>query len=542
MIKTIKTVAFQDQNPGTSGLRKKVARFCLPHYAENYIQSIFDCMDDCSGKSLVIGGDGRYFNREVLQKLLKMAAANGFSHLIVGRDGLLSTPAASHLIRKYQAQGGIILSASHNPGGREGDFGVKYNVETGGPAPEKITQAIFARSQTIDSYKIMCVPDIDLSQTGNIHLGNMRIEIVDPVADYADLMEEIFDFDFLRAAIKRGLSFCFDAMHAASGPYAREIFENRLGFPVGSVACGWPKEDFGGLHPDPGPTTATRLWQLMMSKDAPDLGAASDGDGDRNMIIGRRFYVTPSDALAVMVANIHHVKAYAGGIVGVARSMPTSRAVDRVAQARGFALYETPTGWKFFSNLMDGGKITLCGEESFGAGSTHLREKDGIWAVLFWLNILAATGQSVETIVKNHWRQFGRHYCLRHDYDEVESERAHDMMADLTQRLPRLVGMHIGGLTIKAADDFTYRDPIDGMVSHHQGIRLLFGEEARLIFRLSGTGTAGATVRLYLEHFEADPAQHNHEPQAVLQPLVAVANSLVDFQSSLGRNAPSTIV
>jgi len=540
MIRTVKTQPFNDQNPGTSGLRKKLTRFQLEHYAENFIQSIFDCVAR-QGAWLVVGGDGRLFNREICQKVLKMAAANGFGGVIIGRNGLLSTPAVSNLVRQYQADGGIILSASHNPGGITGDFGIKYNIGNGGPAPEAITEEIFARSQIIDHYKIVDCADIDLDRCGQHSLEGMAIKVIDPVAAYADLMEELFDFDQIRNCVKQGLSLCFDAMHAITGPYAQEIFVHRLGFAAESIVNHIPKEDFGGGHPDPNPVNARPLYDLMMSKQAPDLGAASDGDGDRNLIIGRGIFVSPSDSLAIMAANAHHVKSLRPGIVGVARSMPTSRAVDKVASRHLFDVFETPTGWKFFANLLDKGKITLCGEESFGTGSTHLREKDGIWAVLFWLNIISSTGKSVREIVTSHWHEFGRHYYSRHDYEAVDSDRAHAMMQALEHRLDGLVGMTINDLSVEHADNFTYHDPIDASVSSRQGIRILFKGGSRLIFRLSGTGTQGATVRLYLERYESNPANHHLDVQMALSELVTVAEELSGLSAHLQRPFPSLI-
>jgi len=541
VIHIIKTRPFADQNPGTSGLRKKLTHFQRPHYVENFLQSIFDCTAGIGGKLLIVGGDGRLFNREVCQILLKMAAANGVAHIIIGQGGLLSTPAVSHLIRIHQAHGGIILTASHNPGGVQGDFGIKYNLGNGGPAPEKITQAIFARSQVIEAYKIIAAPDLDLNQIGRHFVGEMIVDIINPVADYADFMEELFDFDRIGAFGARGGRLRFDAMHAVTGPYVYEIFVRRLGFPPSSLVNGVPSPDFGGQHPDPNPVTARGLYDLMMSEQAPDLGAASDGDGDRNLILGRGIFVSPSDSLAIMAANAHHIKAYEKGIVGVARSMPTSMAVDRVAWARHFNIYETPTGWKFFANLLDEGKITLCGEESFGTGSVHLREKDGIWAVLFWLNIMAVTGHSVSDLVRRHWYEFGRNYYSRHDYEGVESDRAHSMMAAIEARLVKLVGTTVSGRTITGADNFSYQDPIDGGVSVNQGIRILFEGGARLIFRLSGTGTQGATVRLYFEHYEQDPARHQFDEQAMLRPLIEAADKIADLRGHLGRPSPSLI-
>jgi len=541
MIQIIKTRPFEDQNPGTSGLRKTLSRFQTPHYAENFIQSIFDCATDMKGKLLIVGGDGRLFNREVSQKLLKMAAANGIGHVMIGQGGLLSTPAVSHLIRKYKAHSGIILSASHNPGGKGGDFGIKYNIGNGGPAPEKITADIFARSQKIDYYKIAACDDIDLDHCQRYFIADMMVDVIDPVADYADFMEELFDFDLIRAALKQGLSLHFDALHAVTGPYAREIFGHRLGFPEKNIVNDAPKPDFGGLHPDPNPVTAHMLYDRMMAKGAPQLGAASDGDGDRNLILGAGIFVTPSDSLAIMAANAHHIKAYRDGIVGVARSMPTSMAVDRVAQARHFDIFETPTGWKFFANLLDKGKITLCGEESFGTGSAHLREKDGIWAVLFWLNILAVTGKSVKEIVNHHWQEFGRNYYSRHDYDGVNNQQATAMMTALERHLDKFPGRVINKMTIIQADNFTYLDPLEGTLSHNQGIRIFFEGESRLIFRLSGTGTKGATVRLYLERYESDPTRHHLDVQTTLRPLIEAADELANLRAYLGRDAPSLI-
>jgi len=541
-IKIVKTCAFDDQNPGTSGLRKKLIWFQRPHYVENFVQSIFDCTDKTDNSLLIIGGDGRSFNREVCQKILKQAAANGFGRVMIGKGGLLSTPAVSHLIRKYQAQCGIILSASHNPGGKDGDFGIKYDIGNGGPAPEGITQAIFEHSQKLEYYKIVDCSDIELDRLGTCKIGTMTIDVINPVSDYADLMESLFDFDAIRSAVtQKKLSLCFDAMNAVTGPYAHEIFVNRLGFDAGCVINGTPIDDFGGLHPDPNPRNAEALYDLMMSDKAPDLGAASDGDGDRNMIVGRGIFVSPSDSLAILAANAHQVKAYSKGIVGVARSMPTSSAVDRVAQARGFNLYETPTGWKFFANLLDQGRITLCGEESFGTGSTHLREKDGIWAVLFWLNLMAITDYSVKEIVTDHWREFGRTYYSRHDYENVEKERADEMLAQLVAQLDALRNKTVCGLTINEADNFTYQDPIDQTISCNQGIRIVFNDGARLIFRLSGTGTQGATVRLYFEKYEQDFIQHDKDTQIVLSDLITAAEQLAGVTTILERKIPSLI-
>lgn len=541
MIQHIKTEPFSDQNPGTSGLRKKVSVFQTKNYAENFIQSIFDCVGEKSGSLLIVGGDGRYYNREVIQKLIKMAAANGFEKLMIGRGGILSTPAASHLIRKFKALGGIILSASHNMGGPNGDFGIKYNIANGGPAPEKMTNAIFARSKVIDEYLIEDSDDIDLDVTGHYLIGDMVVEIVDPVKDYADLMEELFDFNLIKAKVAEGLSLRFDAMHAVTGPYGIEIFENRLGFAKGSVVNAVPLPDFGGHHPDPNLVHAHDLYELMLSSDAPDLGAASDGDGDRNLIIGRNIFVTPSDSLAVIAANANLVKAYRDKVTGIARSMPTSEAADRVAEDLKINIFETPTGWKFFGNLLDADKVTFCGEESFGTGSNHVREKDGLWAILFWLNILAASQKSVKTLISEHWARFGRNYYSRHDYEEVDSKAAQDLMDELRKSLPSLVDKQFDGLTVTKADDFSYHDSIDGSVSAHQGIRIFFEGGARIVFRLSGTGTQGATLRLYMEHYERDEQNHNLDTQVALAKLIAIANELTDLKTKLGREHPSVI-
>lgn len=537
----VATEPFTDQNPGTSGLRKKVEVFKKPNYAENFIQSIFDCIGKVKGKTLIVGGDGRYFNRDVIQKVLKMAAANGFGKIMVGKGGILSTPAASHMIRKYKAHGGIILSASHNPGGPDGDFGIKYNVENGGPAPEKITKAIFSRSQKIDTYKIVDCADIDLDTIGTIMCADTQIEVIDPVKDYADLMEELFDFAELRISIQMGLTFKFDAMNAVTGPYAKEIFEHRLGLPEGTVLRGEPLPDFGGEHPDPNLVHAHDLYKLMMSYDAPDLGAASDGDGDRNLIIGRGQFVTPSDSLAILGANAKLIKAYKSGIKGIARSMPTSAAADRVAAKLKLNMFETPTGWKFFGNLLDAGKVTICGEESFGTGSNHIREKDGLWAVLFWLSLLAATGKTVKQIVNEHWAAYGRYYYSRHDYEEVDSVAATQMIDGLRAQLATLPGTEISGLVIDKADDFAYKDPIDDSLTEHQGIRIFFKNGARLVYRLSGTGTAGATVRIYMEHYEPDTTKQNQDTQQVLAPLAEVADLLVHLKQTLQRDKPTVI-
>ncbi|MBX9454581.1 MAG: alpha-D-glucose phosphate-specific phosphoglucomutase [Rhizobium sp.] len=542
MIKTVPTTPYSDQKPGTSGLRKKVPHFQQANYAENFIQSIFDSLEGFVGQTLVIGGDGRYYNREVIQIAIKMAAANGFGKVMVGRGGILSTPAASHIIRKYKAFGGIVLSASHNPGGPTEDFGIKYNASNGGPAPEKITDAIFDRSKVIDKYLIWEAPDVDLDMPGIKHVGNMEVDVIDPVDDYAALMETLFDFPAIRAKIEGGFRIVFDAMSAVTGPYAKEILENRLGAPKGSVLNFIPLPDFGGHHPDPNLVHAKELYDLMMSgEDAPDFGAASDGDGDRNLIIGKGIFVTPSDSVAMLAANAHLAPGYARGLAGIARSMPTSGAADRVAEKLGIGIYETPTGWKFFGNLLDEGMATICGEESAGTGSNHVREKDGLWAVLLWINILAVRNESVKDIVTKHWAAFGRNYYSRHDYEEVATDAANGLMDNLRAQLPTLPGRSFGDLKVREADDFAYHDPVDGSISKNQGIRILFEGGSRVVFRLSGTGTSGATLRVYIERYEPDASRHDMETQAALADLIAVADEIAGIKTRTGRDAPSVI-
>ena len=541
-IQTVPTTPIDGQRPGTSGLRKKVTVFQQPGYLENFVQSIFDALDGFSGQTLVLGGDGRFHNDAAIQVILRMAAANGFGRVLVGQNGILSTPAASCVIRKQRAFGGIILSASHNQGGPDGDFGIKYNTGNGGPAPEKITEAIYANTLKIARYLTTDAPDVDLATLGTSTVGAMQVVVIDPVADHADLLASLFDFDRIGALLRSGsLRMCFDAMHAVTGPYAQEIFVKRLGAPAASVINGVPLPDFGGGHPDPNPTYAEELIKIMFSNGAPDFGAASDGDGDRNMIVGRRFIVTPSDSLAVLAANAHLVPGYAAGLKGVARSMPTSAAVDRVAEKLGIACYETPTGWKFFGNLLDAGRVTLCGEESAGTGSDHVREKDGVWAVLFWLNILAQRGGSVESLVRAHWARFGRNYYSRHDYEGVDSAAANALIAHLRASLATLPGQNIEGALIASADDFAYTDPVDGSVSTAQGIRIGLQDGSRIVFRLSGTGTEGATLRVYLERFEPDAAQHAIETQVALAPLIALAEKLAGIRERTGRAQPTVI-
>ena len=542
MIQTIATQPFLDQQPGTSGLRKKVVVFQQTHYLENFVQSIFDSLKGFEGKTLVVGGDGRYYNRIAIQIILKMAAANGFGRVLVGRDGILSTPAASCIIRKNQAFGGIILSASHNPGGVKGDFGIKYNGSNGGPAPETLTEAIFACSKTIRTYKTLDVPDIDLRKVGWTKLGDMAIEVIDSVNDYAQLLESLFDCDRIRELLTNGrFRLSIDSMHAVTGAYAHRLFEQRLGASLGTVQNGNSLEDFGGGHPDPNLVYAHELVARLFGDNAPDFGAAFDGDGDRNMILGRNFFVTPSDSLAVLAANATLVPAYRNGLAGIARSMPTSQAADRVAAHLGIDCYETPTGWKYFGNLLDAGKITLCGEESFGTGSNHLREKDGLWAALFWLNILAVRQQSVAEIVQQHWQTFGRNYYSRHDYENLESDRAHALINHLHKLMPTLKGKQFRTHQVSHCDDFSYTDPVDGSVSSHQGIRLNFTNGSRIVFRLSGTGTEGATLRVYLERYEPNVGNHALNPQTALKDLIAIAAEVAQIHTFTNRSTPTVI-
>ncbi len=541
-IENVLTIPFHDQQPGTSGLRKKVAVFQQPNYLENFVQAIFDSLGARESQTLVLGGDGRFHNREAAQTVLRMAAANGFARVLVGQGGLLSTPAASCVIRKHGACGGIILSASHNPGGPDGDFGVKFNVANGGPAPEPITEAIYDLSRGLERYRILQAPPTDLDSLGCTKLGDMVVEVIDPVKDYAELMQSLFDFDRISAVLSSGrLRMCFDAMSAVTGPYAHEILERRLGAPAGTVVNGTPLPDFGGHHPDPSLANAHDLVRAMSGPRAPDLGAASDGDGDRNMILGQDVFVSPGDSLAILAANASLAPGYVKGVLGVARSMPTSRAVDRVARELGVACYETPTGWKFFGSLLDAGRITLCGEESFGAGSDHIREKDGLWAVLFWLNIMAVTGLSVSELVTSHWRRFGRHYYSRLDYEGLDNAAAQDLMTALRRRLPELEQRSLGALKVSSCDDFAYTDPVDETVTERQGVRIVFSDEARIVYRLSGTGTQGATLRIYLERYESDPSRHALPTQEVLAELAAFALEAAEVDRRTGRTRPSAV-
>ena len=541
-IKIVPTTPFEGQRPGTSGLRKKVTVFEQPRYLENFVQSVFNSLEDFHGKTLVVGGDGRYFNRKAIQTIIKMAVANGFGELMIGKGGLLSTPATSCIIRKYQAFGGLILSASHNPGGPNADFGIKYNISNGGPAPEKVTEAIYANSQKIENYVIADTPDVDVDTVGEKILGDTKIKIIDPVADYAEMMAKLFDFDLIKRLFQIGkFKMRYDAMNAVTGPYAKYILEGVLKAPEGTVVNAVPKEDFGGLHPDPNLVYAHTLVEEMFSDNGPDFGAASDGDGDRNMILGHKFYVNPSDSLAVIVANFWNAPGYDRGLTGVARSMPTSQAVDRVARGMGMSCYETPTGWKFFGNLLDANKATICGEESFGTGSNHVREKDGLWAVLYWLNIIAATNMSVEEIVKAHWKKYGRNYYSRHDYEGVDGAVAKAMMDDMTARAESEVGKFYGDYEVETFDNFTYVDPVDKSVSKNQGVRVLFKDGSRIVFRLSGTGTQGATVRVYIEKYEPNVAKHDLDPQVALADLIEIAETISGVKAKTGRKKPDVI-
>lgn len=541
-VKLINTAPFSDQKPGTSGLRKKVTVFQQANYLENFVQSIFNALKEVEGKTIVVGGDGRFYNQQAIQIILKMAAANGVGKVIVGKDGLLSTPAASCVIRKYQTYGGIILSASHNPAGPNGDFGIKYNISNGGPAPESVTEAIFNESTNLTTYKISDAADISLAKLTTTQIDSMQVEIIDPVADYAEMMAEIFDFDAIKSLISSpDFSMRFDAMHAITGPYATHILEGVLGADSGTVINAVPLEDFGNGHPDPNLTYAKELVAEMFSESAPDFGAASDGDGDRNMILGNNCFVTPSDSLAIMAANASCVPAYKEGFTGIARSMPTSQAADRVAEKLGIESHETPTGWKFFGNLLDANRVTLCGEESFGTGSNHIREKDGLWAVLYWLNILASRQQTVEEILQSHWQEFGRNYYSRHDFEAVDSSAAKQLMTELNDKLSSLVGQTFGNHTVDYADNFSYTDPVDHSVSNNQGVRIGFTNGARIIIRLSGTGTDGATLRLYIEEYQSDSDKLNQEPQLALADLITLADDIAGIEKFTGRTEPTVI-
>ena len=548
-IQNLPTQVFAGQRPGTSGLRKKVAVFMQPRYLENFVQALLDVLNGLApdgqvgtalqGQTLVLGGDGRFFNRTAIQTILKLAAANGVQRVLLGQGGILSTPAVSAVIRRRQAYGGIVLSASHNPGGPDGDFGIKYNASNGGPANETLTEAVYARTQVLSQLRISDAPDIDINTLGSCQIEQMQVEVINPVADYVAVMRELFDFDMLRGLFKQGFTLRVDAMNAVGGPYAKVILEDELGAPAGSVVNAVPLEDFGGLHPDPNPVNADDLITRMSAADAPDFGAAMDGDADRNMVLGRNFVVTPSDSLALMTAHARLIPGYRDGLLGVARSMPTSAAVDRVAKALGIDCFETPTGWKFFGNLLDAGRVTLCGEESYGTGSSHVREKDGLWAILFWLSLQGVTGRSVESLVREHWATYGRNYYSRHDYEAIPTEVADGLMAALRAALPGLQGAQLGGRTVALADDFAYTDPVDGSVSARQGVRLMFDDGARVIFRLSGTGTEGATLRIYLENYEADVTRQDQPVQAALADLIAVAEQVAGVRERTGMAGPT---
>jgi phosphoglucomutase len=539
----VKTQPFSGQKPGTSGLRKKVTVFQQPHYLENFVQSIFDSVGNLSGQTIVVGGDGRFYNKTAIKTIIKMAAAAGVKSILVGQNGILSTPAVSCVIRKYKAFGGIVLSASHNPGGEDGDFGIKYNVSNGGPAPEKITDAIYAKSQTIDSYDISDIDDslINLDAITSYQVESTTVSVIDSVSDYAELMASLFDFTQIKTLFANGFTMRFDAMHAVSGPYAKKIIEGMLGAPEGTVVNYIPLEDFGGLHPDPNPVNAEDLIFHMNKADGPEFGAASDGDADRNMIVGPNFPVAPSDSLAILAANATLVPGYKNGISGIARSMPTSTAADKVAAALGINFYETPTGWKFFGNLLDADKVTLCGEESYGTGSNHVREKDGLWAVLFWLNLIAATKKSVVQLVNEHWQRFGRNFYSRHDYEAINSDKANQLIDGLRTQLSDLKGKIFGSYVVKLTDDFSYLDPVDGSISNKQGIRIIFEDDSRIIFRLSGTGTEGATLRLYLEKYDQNPENYSKPTQEALSELISIADKVARIKELTGMHEPTVV-
>ena len=540
-IHTVNCTAFQDQKPGTAGLRKKVAVIRQPHYLETYVQSVFNTLKLPVGSALVLGGDGRFFNPEAIQTIIQIAAANAIGKLVIGKDGLLSTPAASHLIRQQTAAGGFILTASHNPGGPDGDFGIKYNIANGGQAPESMTDAFFAASKVISQYELVQMPPVDISKPGLQHVAGIEILIVDSVTDYTRLLQELFDFDCMADAIKKGLSLQFDALHGITGPYATDIFCRLLGAPNSSVLNATPLPDFGGGHPDPTPVDVPDLYQLALSSESPDLLAASDGDGDRNMILLPGQMVSPGDSLAILLANAKSIPGYRDGIPGVARSMPTSTAVDRVAQHLNIPCFETPTGWRYFCNLLDSGDIGLCGEESFGTGSSHVREKDGLWAVLFWLNLLATTGLSGNQILANHWRQFGRDYYQRYDYFIPDSSQADALFSELKLNAESPL-VELEERSLNSIDNFTYTDPIDSSVSTNQGVRLQFNDESRVIYRLSGTGTSGATLRVYLQQLETNAALHAQNPSDVLKPLGLLAASYARIEHYTGLTKPSAII
>ena len=540
-MEVISTKPIEGQKPGTSGLRKKTRVFMEPNYLENFVQSVFDSIGGAEGKTFVVGGDGRYFNQEATQTILKMAAGNGAAKVIVGQNGLLSTPAASHLIRLNKTDGGFILSASHNPGGLNEDFGIKFNMANGGPAVESLTEAMFQRTTEITSYKTCLVDDANISKISTTKLADMEVEVVDPVEDYAALMRTLFDFPAISKLFASGFTMCFDAMHAVTGPYAKLILEEQIGAPKGTVINGVPLPDFGGGHPDPNPVWAKELMTIIMADDAPDFGAASDGDGDRNMIVGRGVYVTPSDSLAMLAANAHLAPGYKQGISGIARSMPTSAAADLVAKKLGIEMFETPTGWKFFGNLLDAGKVTICGEESAGTGSDHVREKDGLWAVLLWLNILAVQKTSVQDLMVKHWQSYGRNYYSRHDFEAIETDKANALMQNLRGQLTNLQGTQAGALTIRSADDFSYNDSVDGSVSKNQGVRVVFENDARVVFRLSGTGTQGATLRVYMEQYVPPTGNLSDSASNALTDVLTAAHEVSKLEHYTDRRTADVV-
>lgn len=532
MIKTIATTPYTDQKMGTAGIRKKSKIVSQPNYIENFIQSLFDAIGGVKGQTFVLGGDGRYYNDIAIQKIIKLAAANGMKKLIIGQNGMISTPASSEVLLKNHADGGLVLSASHNPGGENGDFGIKYATKSGGQCSSKISDAIYARTKEISAFKIFDAPDVNLQNLGTQKLGDMEIEVIDPIGVYTEMMENIFDFTAIKKLFAGGFTMVFDAMNAVTGPYAIKIFEEVLGAPKGSVRNFIPKPDFGGLHPDPNLIYAKNLVDFMYSDNGPDFGAANDGDGDRNMILGRKFFVTPSDSLAILTDNYKYIPAYKDGIYGVAKSAATSTAVSRVAKALNIGYYEVPTGWKYFCNLMDSKRITFCGEESFGTGSSHIREKDGIWAVLFWLNIIAATGKSVEQITRDFWKKYGRSYYLRFDYEGIDTNVADNLMADLEAKLPSLNGKTFGNYKVSDAAPFIYNDPVDGS-STKNGLIIRFADGSRIVYRLSGTGTNGATLRVYLEAYETQNL--DADPLAMLKPIAQIASDIAEISKRTGK-------
>jgi phosphoglucomutase len=547
-IRTVSTQPYPGQRPGTSGLRKRVKTFMQPLYLENFVQALFDVLKEpqpgsksLRGQILVLGGDGRYYNREAIQLILKLAAGNGVAKVVLGRSGWLSTPAVSAVIRKRQAVGGLILSASHNPGGLNADFGIKYNASNGGPAPEALTEAVYQRTQAMRQLHRSDAPDIDIDRLAVLHIEQMQVEVIDPIADYLELMRSQFDFEAIRGLFQRDFRILVDAMHAIGGPYARAILEGELGAAPGSVINAVPLADFGGLHPDPNPVHAASLVMQMTGTQVPDFGAAMDGDADRNMILGRGLVVSPSDSLAILTAHARLIPAFRDGLAGVARSMPTSTAVDRVAKALDIPCFETPTGWKFFGNLLDAGLVNLCGEESYGTGSSHVREKDGLWAILFWLNIQAVTGRSVDALVGQHWRTYGRTVYTRHDYENMPTDTAEQMLNGLRFFGSRLVGKAFGARKLVLADEYGYTDPVDGSVSQHQGMRFVFDDGARVVFRLSGTGTQGATLRIYMERHEPNPDRHRRPVALAMAELAAWARAVSGVPQRTGRQVPHVI-